>query len=196
MRGVEEPLELPEFCPPRQDEIVLWGTIATVHYRAAIPGDPEGDATLYNVYLEMDRAARVYHEAALRVQRTIGPGFDIRINAPSGSLELGVEIVASGYASYKAIGEYPHFREDLLRLISDTQRYLQGRLWLSLGQAPYAPVQVTTVDFHVGPSLAAAETYATVAPVVRNLRNFLVYISLITTALLFCVVVLLIVLLL
>ncbi len=168
-----------------------------MHYRAAILGDPERDADPYNVYLETNRAERVYHEAALRVQRTIGPGFDIRINAaPSGSLELGVEIVASGYAAYKAIGDYTQFREDLLRLISDMQRYLQGRLWLSLGQAPDAPVQVTTVDFHVGPSLAAAETYATVTPVVRNLRNFLVYISLITTALLICVVVLLIVLLL
>jgi hypothetical protein len=175
----------------------LWGTIATVHYRAAIPGDPEGEATLYNMYLEINRAERVYHEAALRVRRTIGPGFDIRINAaPSGSLELRVEIVASGYAAYKATGQYPQFREDLLRLISDIQRYLQGTLWLSLGQAPNAPVQVTTVDFHVGPSLAAAETYATLAPVVRQLRNFLVYISIITTALLICVAIALIVLLL
>jgi hypothetical protein len=194
---VEGPPEQPEFRPPRQDDIVLWGTIATVHYRAAIPSDPEGEATLYNMYLEINRAERVYHEAALRVRRTIGPGFDIRINAaPSGSLELRVEIVASGYAAYKATGQYPQFREDLLRLISDIQRYLQGTLWLSLGQAPYAPVQVTTVDFHVGPSLAAAETYATLAPVVRQLRNFLVYISIITTALLICVAIALIVLLL
>jgi hypothetical protein len=179
----------------------LWGTIATVHYSAAIPGDPEGEATLYNMYLEINRAERVYHEAALRVRRTIGPEFDIRINAaPNGSLELRVEIVASGYAAYKATGQYPQFREDLLRLISDIQRYLQGTLWLSLGQAlgqaPYAPVQVTTVDFHVGPSLAAAETYATLAPVVRQLRTFLVYISIITTALLICVAIALIVLLL
>jgi hypothetical protein len=175
----------------------LWGTIATVHYSAAIPGDPEGEATLYNMYLEINRAERVYYEAALRVRRTIGPEFDIRINAaPNGSLELRVEIVASGYAAYKATGQYPQFREDLLRLISDIQRYLQGTLWLSLGQAPYAPVQVTTVDFHVGPSLAAAEAYATLAPVVRQLRTFLVYISIITTALLICVAIALIVLLL
>jgi hypothetical protein len=76
------------------------------------------------------------------------------------------------------------------------QRYLQGRLWIALGRTLHAPVQVTTVDLHVGPSLAAAETYATLAPVVRQLRNFLVFISLITTALLICVVVLLIVLIL
>ena len=128
------------------------------------------------------------------VSQDLGTGFDVHVAVNRGSLELWVTIAVAGgtaYKFYKAIGEYPQFREGLIRLISDVERFVRA-----LMRERFSPgEQVTTVGFQLGPSLAAAETYATVAPVAWQFRNFLIYISIITTALLVCGVILLLTLL-
>jgi len=121
---------------------------------------------------------------------------------PNGSLLYVVQLLTAlchshvnlrplPWCSNQAIGEYPQFREGLLRLVSDMERFVTVWLRDNLQRKP----RVTTVGFQLGPSLAAAETFATVAPVAKQFRNSLIYISIITTALLICGVILLLTLL-
>jgi hypothetical protein len=164
-----------------------------MHYRVSTLESFEADEQMYQRF-RFEKADDFSEEVTELVREYLGPGFVVYVTAKPGSLEMWLTIAVAGgavYKVYKAIGEYPQFREGLIRLISDMERFV----WSSLRDLPFFRAgQITTVGYQFGPSLAAAETYSTFAPVVRGLRNPLVYISIITTALLICVAVLLILL--
>jgi hypothetical protein len=192
-RGPEEPPGQSEFRQPRQDEIRLWGPLVTLHYRVSVPESPEIDADMYNIF-RAEHLAAFSEDVSELVVEYLGPGFDAYVSANRGSLELLMTVAVGGgalYRGYKAVGEYPQFREGLIRLISDMERFIESTLRDNVYPTPFREAQITTVGFQLGPSLAAAETYATVAPVARQFRNFLIYISIITTALLICGLILL-----
>jgi len=104
-----------------------------MHYRARVPESPEFDWQMYERF-RIDFVDDFSEEVTELVSEYLGPGIEAYVTAEPGSFELWVMIAVAGhmvYGVYKVIGEYPQFREGLLRLISDMEQLYRSALLMA-----------------------------------------------------------------